>query len=37
MNTTVSAVESLLKRGRQQLREILRQHKPDIITALSDC
>ena len=37
MNTTVSAVESLLKRGRQQLREILRQHKPDIILALSDC
>ena len=30
MDTTVSAVESLLKRGRQQLRELLRRHEPDI-------
>lgn len=37
MNTTVAAVESLLKRGRQQLREILRRHQPDILHALSDC
>jgi RNA polymerase sigma-70 factor (ECF subfamily) len=37
LNTTVSAVESLLKRGRQQLREILRRHEPDILHALSDC
>lgn len=37
MNTTVSAVESLLKRGRQQLREILRRHEPDILHSLSDC
>lgn len=30
MDTTVSAVESLLKRGRQQLRDLLRHHEPDI-------
>lgn len=30
MDTTVSAVESLLKRGRQQLRDLLRRHEPDI-------
>lgn len=30
MTTTVSAVESLLKRGRQQLRDLLRRHEPDI-------
>jgi RNA polymerase sigma-70 factor (ECF subfamily) len=37
MSTTVAAVESLLKRGRQQLREILRRHEPDILHALIDC
>lgn len=37
MSTTVAAVESLLKRGRQQLRDILRRHEPDIIHSLSDC
>jgi RNA polymerase sigma-70 factor (ECF subfamily) len=37
MSTTVAAVESLLKRGRQQLREILRRHEPDIIHSLSNC
>lgn len=37
MSTTVAAVESLLKRGRQQLREILRRHEPDILHSLSDC
>ena len=30
MDTTVMAVESLLKRGRQQLRDLLRRHEPDI-------
>jgi RNA polymerase sigma-70 factor (ECF subfamily) len=30
MDTTVSAVESLLKRGRQQLRDLLRRHELDI-------
>ncbi|MEW6639374.1 MAG: RNA polymerase sigma factor [Pseudomonadota bacterium] len=30
MNTTVAAVESLLKRGRQQLKGILRRHERDI-------
>jgi RNA polymerase sigma-70 factor (ECF subfamily) len=30
MDTTVSAVESLLKRGRQQLRELLRRNERDI-------
>ncbi len=37
MNTTVAAVESLLKRGRQQLRELLRRHERDILHSLSDC
>ncbi|WP_257169142.1 RNA polymerase sigma factor [Bradyrhizobium sp. SRS-191] len=37
MDTTVSAVESLLKRGRQQLREILRRHERDIRGAFTDC
>jgi RNA polymerase sigma-70 factor (ECF subfamily) len=37
MNTTVAAVDSLLKRGRQQLRDILRRHEPDIIHSLSNC
>ncbi|MGJ4891523.1 RNA polymerase sigma factor [Bradyrhizobium sp. HKCCYLR20261] len=36
MDTTVSAVESLLKRGRQQLREILRRHERDIRGAFTD-
>jgi RNA polymerase sigma-70 factor (ECF subfamily) len=36
MSTTVAAVESLLKRGRQQLREILRRHESDILHSLSD-
>ncbi|ABD86435.1 RNA polymerase sigma factor [Rhodopseudomonas palustris] len=30
METTVAAVESLLKRGRQQLRDLLRRHERDI-------
>jgi RNA polymerase sigma-70 factor, ECF subfamily len=37
MDTTVAAVESLLKRGRQQLRELLRRHECDIRTAFTDC
>jgi RNA polymerase sigma-70 factor (ECF subfamily) len=37
METTVAAVESLLKRGRQQLRELLRRHERDIRTAFTDC
>ncbi|WP_445490920.1 RNA polymerase sigma factor [Rhodopseudomonas sp. RCAM05734] len=37
MSSTVAAVESLLKRGRQQLREMLRRHQPDILNSLSDC
>jgi RNA polymerase sigma-70 factor (ECF subfamily) len=37
MDTTVTAVESLLKRGRQQLRELLRRHVRDIRTAFTDC
>ncbi|ABD05470.1 sigma-24 (FecI-like) [Rhodopseudomonas palustris HaA2] len=37
MSTTVAAVESLLKRGRQQLREILRRHEPDLLQAFTDC
>ena len=36
MNTTVSAVESLLKRGRQQLKTILRRHERDIRHAFTD-
>lgn len=37
METTVAAVESLLKRGRQQLRELLRRHERDIRGAFTDC
>ncbi|CCD85287.1 Putative RNA polymerase ECF-type sigma factor [Bradyrhizobium sp. ORS 285] len=37
MDTTVSAVESLLKRGRQQLRDMLRRHERDIRGAFTDC
>ncbi|GLR85100.1 RNA polymerase sigma factor [Bradyrhizobium iriomotense] len=37
MDTTVAAVESLLKRGRQQLRQLLRRHERDIRTAFTDC
>jgi RNA polymerase sigma-70 factor (ECF subfamily) len=37
METTVAAVESLLKRGRQQLRQLLRKHERDIRTAFTDC
>jgi RNA polymerase sigma-70 factor (ECF subfamily) len=36
MDTTVSAVESLLKRARQQLRKLLRRSEPDIRQALAD-
>jgi RNA polymerase sigma-70 factor (ECF subfamily) len=36
MDTTVSAVESLLKRGRQQLRELLRRHERDLRGAFTD-
>lgn len=36
METTVSAVESLLKRGRQQLRDLLRRHEPDIRHSFTD-
>lgn len=37
METTIAAVESLLKRGRQQLREILRRHERDIRHSFTDC
>ncbi|MBC9877304.1 RNA polymerase sigma factor [Bradyrhizobium sp. INPA01-394B] len=37
MDTTVAAVESLLKRGRQQLRQLLRKHERDIRTVFTDC
>ena len=37
MDTTVAAVESLLKRGRQQLRELLRRHERDIRHLFTDC
>jgi RNA polymerase sigma-70 factor (ECF subfamily) len=37
MDTTIAAVESLLKRGRQQLRELLRRHERDICRAFTDC
>lgn len=37
MDTTVAAVESLLKRGRQQLRQLLRKHERDIRTAFTGC
>jgi RNA polymerase sigma-70 factor (ECF subfamily) len=36
MNTTVAAVESLLKRGRQQLKVLLRRHERDIRHVLGD-
>jgi RNA polymerase sigma-70 factor (ECF subfamily) len=36
MDTTVAAVESLLKRGRQQLRDLLRRHERDIRSAFTD-
>jgi len=36
MNTTVSAVESLLKRGRQQLKAILRRYERDIRQSFTD-
>jgi RNA polymerase sigma-70 factor (ECF subfamily) len=36
MDTTVAAVESLLKRGRQQLRDLLRRHEPDIRHSFTD-
>jgi len=37
MDTTIAAVESLLKRGRQQLRELLRRHERDIRHLFTDC
>ncbi|MFN5666567.1 RNA polymerase sigma factor [Bradyrhizobium sp.] len=37
MDTTVAAVESLLKRGRQQLREMLKRHERDLRGAFTDC
>lgn len=37
MDTTVAAVESLLKRGRQQLRELLKKHERDLRGAFTDC
>ena len=37
MDTTVAAVESLLKRGRQQLRELLRRNERDIRHSFTDC
>ncbi len=37
MDTTIAAVESLLKRGRQQLRQLLRKHERDIRSAFTDC
>lgn len=36
MNTTIAAVESLLKRGRQQLKAILRRHERDLRHAFGD-
>ena len=36
LDTTVAAVESLLKRGRQQLRELLRRHERDIRHAFTE-
>jgi RNA polymerase sigma-70 factor, ECF subfamily len=36
MNTTVAAVESLLKRGRQQLKAILRRHERDVRHVFGD-
>lgn len=37
MDSTVAAVESLLKRGRQQLRESLKRHERDLRGAFTDC
>src|SRR5882672_11870022 len=37
MDTTVAAVESLLKRGRQQLKDLLRRHERDIRHLFTDC
>lgn len=36
MDNTIAAVESLLKRGRQTLRELLRRHERDIRGAFTD-
>ncbi|MEO9528112.1 RNA polymerase sigma factor [Roseibium sp.] len=36
METTVSAVESLLKRGRQKLKQLLRRQRADILTAFTN-
>ena len=36
METTVSAVEALLKRGRQHLRRLLRRHESDMCQAFRD-
>jgi len=36
LETTVSAVESLLKRGRQRLRELLKRSENDILNALDE-
>jgi RNA polymerase sigma-70 factor (ECF subfamily) len=36
MDTTVAAVESLLKRGRQQLKDLLRRHERDIRHSFTD-
>lgn len=36
MDTTTSAVESLLKRGRQHLRKLLRRQEPDIRQSFTD-
>ena len=36
MQTTVAAVESLLKRGRQRLRELLRRSENDIRSSFTD-
>jgi len=36
MDTTVSAVESLLKRGRQKLKQLLRRQRADILTAFTN-
>jgi RNA polymerase sigma-70 factor (ECF subfamily) len=36
MDTTITAVESLLKRGRQQLRELLRRNERDIRQVFTD-
>ena len=36
MDTTTTAVESLLKRGRQHLRKLLRRQEPDIRQSFTD-